>query len=99
MTTTHASDGSGVTGIRDVWDGAGPEDAPRAGNRGEHVIEVDCDRCELAASEACDDCLVSFVIGRSGCHTVAADAEESRVVRLLSGAGLVPALRHLPKTG
>lgn len=99
MTTTQAYDFNGIAGVRERWDGSRIEDAARGGSGGEHVIEVDCGRCELAGSEACDDCLVSFVIGQPGCQGIAADAEESTVVRLLSGAGLVPALRHLPRTG
>ena len=99
MRTTRAHDCSSVADISGIWGGAGREGADRAGSDGEQVIEVDCDRCVLAGSDACDDCLVSFVIGQSGRRTVAVDAQEARVVSLLTGAGLVPALRHLPRTG
>ncbi|MDA8391775.1 MAG: hypothetical protein M0Z87_03040 [Actinomycetota bacterium] len=60
---------------------------------------MDCDRCVLADSEACDDCVVSFVVGRPERRAVVVNAQEARAVRLLSISGLVPALRHLPKTG
>ena len=47
----------------------------------------------------CDDCVVTFIIGREPDDAVVIDADEARAVRLLAGAGLVPRLRHEPKTG
>lgn len=48
---------------------------------------------------ACDDCVVSFILDREPDDAVVIDAEEARVVRLLSGVGLVPELRHRRRTG
>jgi hypothetical protein len=58
------------------------------------TICIDCDECSLQGTEACDDCLVSFVLGRDPNDAIVIDATEARALRLLSGAGLVPGLRH-----
>jgi hypothetical protein len=58
------------------------------------TISISCDDCELHGSTACDDCLVSFVLGREPDDAVVVDVEEARAMRMLSRAGLVPRLRH-----
>ena len=50
----------------------------------------------MQGTDACDDCVVTFVVRRDPQDAVVIDAEEARAVRLLSGAGLVPRLRHVP---
>lgn len=57
------------------------------------TIAIDCDECSLRETEACADCLVSFVLGRDPDDAVVVDADEARALRSLSRAGLVPALR------
>ncbi|HUY64877.1 MAG TPA: hypothetical protein VMV14_10230 [Acidimicrobiales bacterium] len=57
------------------------------------TISISCDECSLQDSDACDDCLVSFVLGRDPDDAVVIDAEEARAVRMLAHAGLVPSLR------
>ncbi|MGH9029071.1 MAG: hypothetical protein ACRDV4_05600 [Acidimicrobiales bacterium] len=57
-------------------------------------ISISCDDCELQHSSACDDCLVSFVLSRDPDDAIVLDVEEARASRILSGAGLVPRLRH-----
>ena len=42
----------------------------------------------------CDDCVVSFIVGREPGDAVIINVEEERAVRLLARAGLVPDLRH-----
>ncbi|HUC35593.1 MAG TPA: hypothetical protein VMR97_00560 [Acidimicrobiales bacterium] len=61
---------------------------------GERTISISCYDCELQGTEACEDCLVSFVLGRDPDDAVVVDVDEARALRLLSGAGLVPQLRH-----
>jgi len=61
---------------------------------GDASICISCDDCELQGSAACDDCLVTFVLGREPDDAVVVDVEEARAMRMLSRAGLVPALRH-----
>ncbi len=58
------------------------------------TISISCDDCELQGSSACEDCLVSFVLGREPDDAVVVDVEEARAMRMLSRAGLVPGLRH-----
>jgi hypothetical protein len=48
----------------------------------------------LEGTGACDDCVVSFLLGREPHDAVVIDADEARAMRLLEGAGLVPTLRH-----
>lgn len=50
-------------------------------------------------TDACDDCVVSFICGREPDEAVVFDADEARALRLLGGAGLVPGLRHVRRTG
>ena len=42
----------------------------------------------------CDDCVVTFIVGRHPGEALIIDVEEERAVRMLAGAGLVPRLRH-----
>ena len=65
---------------------------PAAGD--EESISISCDDCSLQGTDACDDCLVSFVLGRDADDAVVVDVAEARAMRMLARAGLVPALRH-----
>jgi hypothetical protein len=60
----------------------------------EGTISISCDDCELQGTTACQDCLVSFVLGREPDDAVVVDVEEARAMRMLTRAGLVPQLRH-----
>jgi len=60
---------------------------------------IDCDRCALQDTEACDDCVVSFVLGREPDDAIVIDAEEARAMRMLERAGLVPTLRFDNRAG
>ena len=62
-------------------------DAPR-------MLTIDCAECVTRHTGACDDCVVTFVVGRAPGEALVIDVEEERAVRMLAGAGLVPALRH-----
>jgi hypothetical protein len=59
------------------------------------VLTIDCDECTYRHTSTCDDCVVSFLVGREPHDAVVVDAEEARAVRLLERAGLVPGLRHV----
>jgi hypothetical protein len=50
-------------------------------------------------TSACDDCVVTFIIGREPNDALVIDADEERAVRLLSNAGLLPGLRHQRRAG
>jgi hypothetical protein len=58
------------------------------------ALTIDCDECVLQGTDACDDCLVTFLCQRAPDEAVVIDVAEARAVRLLGQAGLVPALRH-----
>jgi len=56
-------------------------------------ITIDCDQCAAQYTDACDDCLVSYVISREPGRPVEFEGEEANAVRLLAEAGLVPGSR------
>jgi hypothetical protein len=58
---------------------------------------IDCDECVMQATEACDDCVVTHILGREPGHAVVLDLAEERALRTMSDAGLVPGLLHLPR--
>lgn len=57
------------------------------------TLTIDCYECQLQHSDACQDCLVSFVIDRDPKDALIIDVEEERAVRMLEKAGLLPRLR------
>ena len=57
-------------------------------------MRIDCDDCRMQHTSVCDDCVVTFIVGREPGDAVIIDVEEERAVRLLARAGLVPYLRH-----
>jgi hypothetical protein len=62
-------------------------------------LTIDCGDCVMAGTPACDDCIVSFIVGREPGDAVIIDAEEERALRSLSDGGLVPRLRHVTSLG
>ncbi len=62
-------------------------------------LTIDCDCCALRETAACDDCVVSFLLGREPDDAVVIDADEARAMRMLERAGLVPTLRFSTQTG
>jgi hypothetical protein len=61
-------------------------------------VTIDCDDCRLEGTAACDDCVVTFLLGSERSTAVVIDMAEARAVRLLGDAGLVPALRHVARS-
>ena len=61
-------------------------------------FSISCDDCAARDTEACADCVVTFICGRDPEDALIIDAEEERAVRLLAGVGLVPRLRHQRRT-
>jgi hypothetical protein len=61
-------------------------------------LTIECDRCSLQGTEACRDCVVTFLLDREPEDAVVIDAEEERAMRLLERAGLVPSLRFAERT-
>lgn len=58
------------------------------------VLVISCDTCVMRETDACSDCLVSFMCGDTAETAVVFNLEEQRAVRLLANAGMVPTLRH-----
>ncbi|CAN5850886.1 hypothetical protein BH23ACT2_BH23ACT2_08670 [soil metagenome] len=55
---------------------------------------IDCDLCVLADTEACADCVVTFLCGVDPSTPVVVDLNQARAMQLLDEAGLAPPLRH-----
>jgi len=55
---------------------------------------IDCDECELQATAACDDCVVTFLCADDALGAapgaIIIDVAELRALRLLGQAGLPP---------
>jgi hypothetical protein len=64
------------------------------GDRGAGARRIDCADCVMQHTAACDDCVVTFIVRREPGTAIVIDVEEARALRNLSGAGLVPELRH-----
>ncbi len=60
----------------------------------QEAFTVDCADCRHQQTSVCDDCVVSFIVGRQPDDAIVIDADEARAVRLLEQAGLVPGVRH-----
>lgn len=57
-------------------------------------LTIDCDGCIMQGTDACTDCVVTFICDRSPEDAVVFDVAEERALRLLGRNGLVPPLRH-----
>ena len=62
-------------------------------------MRIDCDDCVRQHTETCQDCVVTFLLGREADDAVVIDVLEERKLRQLQAVGLVPGLRHRPRTG
>ncbi len=71
------------------------EETPRL----ESTFRIDCDECVMQHTSTCEDCIVTFLCTREPDDAVIIDVGEARELRLLQDAGLVPELRHVPRTG
>ena len=58
------------------------------------AFTISCGDCVMSGTDACSDCVVTFICDREPGDAVVIDVEEARAVRLLERAGLVPGLRH-----
>ena len=56
------------------------------------TLTIDCDRCTLRETDACRDCVVTFLLERDPDDAVVIDADEARAMRMLERAGLAPKL-------
>jgi hypothetical protein len=58
------------------------------------VLRIDCDDCVMAGTDACADCIVTFMCTRDDHGAVVINAAEARALRVLQSGGLLPELRH-----
>jgi hypothetical protein len=58
------------------------------------TLTIDCDGCIMQGTDACGDCVVSFICGREDDNKVVIAPSEERVLGLLERGGLVPPIRH-----
>ena len=65
----------------------------------QQAFTIDCADCRHRQTSVCDDCVVSFIVGRAPDDAIVIDADEARAVRLLELAGLIPGSRHARKVG
>jgi len=65
------------------------------GNPAEPTLTIDCDKCVVKYTCACDECLVTHIVGREIGRPVELASDEVRAVQLLADAGLVPGSRFL----
>lgn len=58
-------------------------------------MHIDCECCVMRDTDACDDCLVTFLLDRPE-GAIVIDVEEERALRVLSDGGLAPQVRFEP---
>lgn len=63
------------------------------------TLTIDCDQCSLQGTDACGDCVVTFLLEREPEDAVVIDAGEARAMRMLERAGMVPTLRFDGRAG
>jgi hypothetical protein len=61
-------------------------------------MQIDCDACAMQHTSACDDCVVTHILGREPGDAVVLALGAERALRSLAEAGLVPELRLLPRS-
>jgi hypothetical protein len=53
---------------------------------------ISCDDCRMQGTDACDDCVVSYILDKPE-GAVVFDAAEERAIRAMTTAGLLPEVR------
>lgn len=59
---------------------------------------ISCDECRMQGTDACRDCVVTYLLDRPE-GAVVFDAEEERALRTMSRSGLLPDVRWERKSG
>lgn len=57
-------------------------------------MHIDCGECAMQHTEACDDCIVTYLLDRPA-GAVVFDVEEERALRVLQDGGLAPGSRFV----
>ena len=79
----------------DTGTGTGTE---AEGPGGDRVLCIDCAACALEGTDACVDCVVTWLVDREPGEAVVIRVAEVRALRALEHGGLVPQLRHTSRT-
>jgi hypothetical protein len=58
-------------------------------------MRIDCDQCRMQHTDACDDCIVTAILGAEGGFVELADIE-TVALRNLAEGGVVSPLRLVP---
>lgn len=74
-------------------------DVRTTGDGHDQPLCIDCASCAMQDSDACQDCVVTFICSREPDDAVVIGVEDARAIRLLGEVGLVPHLRHRRRTG
>jgi hypothetical protein len=61
------------------------------------TLTIECGGCIMQGSDACCDCVVTFICDRAPEDAVVFEVAEERALRVLGRNGLVPPLRHSGK--
>ena len=59
---------------------------------------IDCESCVMRDTDACDGCIVTYLLDRPP-GAVVFDVEEERAIRTLQEQGLAPGSRFQPRAG
>jgi hypothetical protein len=70
--------------------GSGGHDADEDGCGRSGPLVIDCDRCQMQHTSACDDCIVTFLCGGPA---PVLEVDELAALRRMHDVGLVPRLR------
>jgi hypothetical protein len=62
-------------------------------------LRIDCDECVMHDTDACSDCVVSFIVKRQPGDAIVVDVAEQRALKALGERGMVPRLRHRARAG
>ena len=57
-------------------------------------LVIDCQTCVARLTDACADCIVTFLCDTPVDQAVVLTSPDARVLRLLRDEGLVPEMRH-----
>jgi hypothetical protein len=60
-------------------------------------MRIDCDDCTMQHTEACEDCIVTFLLDRPE-GAVVFDVAEERALRVLHDAGMAADNRYRPRS-
>jgi hypothetical protein len=62
-------------------------------------LTISCSDCAMEGTDACSDCVVTFLCSREAGDAIVIDVEDVRALRLLERGGLAPTLRHRRRIG